>query len=405
MLTLKEAIGRIESMVVPVGGCELQPLHAALGRVVSEDLIAERDVPGYANAAVDGYGVAGAVDSGGYDIGAEVKAGDTPPQRIGQGQAVRLFTGAPIPRTSSGALLVDRMALEEEVRAEDGRVWLPALETGANIRAHDDDVAARALLVRQGTRLGPAELGLCAAQGWAQMPVVPVLRCAVFSTGNELVSPTPAVSSALPLGKIFDSNTTTITAMLQGWGGQVVKTEALCDDKAAIMAQLASTDQDMVIVSGGMSLGAEDHVSAAIRALGTLDIWWVGIKPGRPFGFGMMGKTPILGLPGNPAAVFTTMAFLGRIAVHRRMGARARPLGSPARLGVAVRKKAGRVECLRVRCTQRSGERVLEPYGKRGAGILSSLAGCDGFAVLEEERVLYRKGGRCEFVSMAEVLG
>ncbi|MCX8134383.1 MAG: molybdopterin molybdotransferase MoeA [Roseococcus sp.] len=378
LLSVEAAQALILERLSPLPGVEEVALPAALGRVLAGPLRARTPLPPFFNSAVDGYAfrhadlapegetrlaLAGRIAAGG-------RGGPLAP-----GTAARIFTGAPMPE---GA---DTVMMQEDARLE-GEVLLlpPGLKPGANCRPAGEDVPAGAEALPEGTRLRAPEIGLAAALGFARLPVRPRLRVGVFSTGDELASP------GAPLGpaQTYDSNRFTLMAMLAALPVEVTDLGILPDRAEATAAALraAAGAHDLLLTSGGVSTGEEDHVRAAIEGAGRLVFWRLAVKPGRPAAMGVVEGTPMLGLPGNPVAAVVTFLHLARPVILRLAGARPEALPFfPATADFAYRKKAGRREYVRV--TLQAG--AARKFSREGAGLLTSLTRSDAFAELPEE--------------------
>lgn len=385
LLPVEEAEALIAARIPPLGGEETVPLSAARGRVLARDLVAGVPLPPFFNAAVDGYAFRHA-DLGPGEVAAlrlagRVAAGqDAAGAALAPGTAARIFTGAPMP---PGA---DTVLMQEDARIEDGATLLVprGLKPGANARPAGEDVAEGALALPVGRRLRAPEIGLAAALGRTALPVRPLLRVGVFSTGDELASP------GAPLGpaQTYDSNRFTLLALLAGLPVAATDLGILPDraDATAAALRQAAAAHDLLLTSGGVSTGEEDHVRAAIEAGGRLVFWRLAVKPGRPAAMGVVGGVPVVGLPGNPVAAVVTFLHLARPLALRLAGALPEPLPRfPARAGFAYRKKAGRREYVRVRLGPGAPLPEAAKFEREGAGLLSSLTECDAFAELPEE--------------------
>jgi molybdopterin molybdotransferase len=278
------------------------------------------------------------------------------------------------------------------------------IKKGANRRHAGEDVAKGAVALPAGRRLKPADLGLAAALGQDRLPVFRQLRVALLSTGDEVREP----GQPLAPGMIYDANRVMLMALLQGLGC-AVSDLGIRPDRAAALADTlaaASTGHDLIVTSGGVSTGEEDHVKAAIEQLGRLDFWRLAIKPGRPVALGQVRGVPLIGLPGNPVAAALTFAVLARPLILRLAGADAAPpLLVPVKAGFVYRKKAGRREYLRASLVRENGDAVARRYPKDGAGILSSIVQSDGFVVLDEDMSDVTPGLAVDFLAFSEVLG
>lgn len=395
LLSVDAAQALIAERVPALPGRELVGLRSALGRVLAEDLRAPLPLPPFFNAAVDGYAFRHADVSANAEtrlpIVARLQAGQ-PPMPVVPGTAIRIFTGAAMPE---GA---DTVMMQEDAREEGGAVILaPGLKRGANCRPAGEDVAQGEIALPVGRRLLPADIGLAAALGMTALPVRPLVRVGVFSTGDELAEP------GTPLGgaRTYDSNRFTLLALLAGLPVEAMDLGILPDDAAATALALASAarSHDLLLTSGGVSTGEADHVKAAIAKAGgdggSLVFWRLAIKPGRPAAMGVVGGTPVVGLPGNPVAAFVTFLHLARPLVLRLAGAQAESLPRfVAEAGFAYRKKSGRREYVRVRLEQGGELPLARKFEREGAGLLTSLTRSDALAELPEDATEIRPGDR-----------
>jgi molybdopterin molybdotransferase len=396
------ALDLLHSKTVALPESETVPLGAVLGRFLAADLVAPRAVPPHDNSAVDGYAVFHADLAADRDtvlpVGGRAAAGHPLGRPARRGEAIRIFTGAKMPDG------VDTVMMQEDCVALDGAVRLrPGLKQGANRRRAGEDAMAGAVVIPAGRRLRAQELGLAAALGFAELTVYRRLRVAIFSTGDELAEP----GASLPDGAIYDANRHTIAALLQGLGCAVTDLGIQPDRPAAIRDALAAAAaHDLVITSGGMSTGDEDHVKAAVEAQGSLHFWRLAIKPGRPVALGQIGRTPFMGLPGNPVAVMVTFLILARPLILRLAGAsEIAPRTYRVRAGFAYRKKPERREYIRARLeADGPGGWIAHKFPRDGAGILSSMVQSDGFVVLDETLSRLEPGSEVDFLPFREVL-
>jgi molybdopterin molybdotransferase len=299
----------------------------------------------------------------------------------------------------------DTVMMQEDCVVEDGRVRLkPGIKKGANRRHAGEDVAEGAVALAAGRRLSPADLGLAAALGCCNLPVFRRLRVALLSTGDEVSDP----GTALQPGMIYDANRFMLTALLNGLGCAVTDFGIRPDREAALADTLAtaSAGHDLIVTSGGVSTGEEDHVKPAIERLGSLHFWRLAIKPGRPVALGQIARVPLIGLPGNPVAALVTFVVLARPLIFKLAGAVASaPRFFPVLAGFAYRKKPGRREYVRA-TLQREGEDLIAvKYPRDGAGILSSIVRSDGLVILDEETSDLAPGMTVEFLPFSEVIG
>jgi molybdopterin molybdotransferase len=385
LMSVDEAVGIITARLAAVDKVESVDLLSADGRVLAAQVVASMPLPPFMNSAVDGYAVRSAdlptdVERA-FAISGRVQAGAAAPDAIAPGEAVRIFTGAPMP---GGA---DTVFMQEDVRIDDkGRVVLPAgLKPGANVRPAGEDIPEGRVALPAGRRLRPQDIALAAALGLTRIDVRRRLRVAVFSTGNEVVSP------GVPRAKmqLFDSNRYMLMAMLKRLGCEVGDLGILRDDRDQLAASLkdAAGRHDLILTSGGVSTGEEDHVKAAVESVGKLVLWRMAIKPGRPVAMGVIGGTTFIGLPGNPVASFVTFTYVVRPAVLALSGASQSDV-APVLLRAAFtyKKKAGRREYVRANL-RRTDDGVLEAvkFPREGAGLISSLVDSDGLVELGED--------------------
>jgi molybdopterin molybdotransferase len=315
------------------------------------------------------------------------------------GQAKRIFTGAPMP---DGA---DTVFMQEDVRVDGDKVVLPAgLKPGANVRPAGEDIASGVAALKAGQRLRPQDVALAAAFGLTQIDVVRRIRVAVFSTGNELASPGETRAAA----QLFDSNRFMLMAMLGRLGCEVSDLGILRDDRDALaraLQEVAGT-HDLILTTGGVSTGEEDHVKASVESVGRLVLWRMAIKPGRPVAMGIIGGTPFIGLPGNPVASFVTFVHVVRPTILALSGARPEPLlPMPVRAAFSYKKKMARREYVRV-ALRKAADGALEAvkFPREGAGLLSSLADTDGLVELGEEVTQVAPGQTVGFLSYASLI-
>ncbi|MBS0531479.1 MAG: molybdopterin molybdotransferase MoeA [Proteobacteria bacterium] len=392
MMSVDDAVALIAGRVSPVAETEVIALRAADGRILAEPIFAPLPLPPFTNSAVDGYAVRSRDLADDAEtvlpVAGRVQAGAQAVTVIAPGQAVRIFTGAPMP---DGA---DTVFMQEDVRLDaSGKVVLPAgLKPGANVRPAGEDIPSGYVALPAGQRLRPQDVALAAALGLPHVKVRRRIRVAVFSTGNELVSPGEVRVGA----QLFDSNRFMLMAMLTRLGCEVSDLGILRDLRAPLGDALkrAATGHDLILTTGGVSTGEEDHVKAAVESAGKLVLWRMAIKPGRPVAMGMIAGTPLIGLPGNPVASFVTFVHVVRPTVLALAGsAQQAPVPMPVRAAFSYRKKIGRREYVRVHL-RKGADGVLEAvkFPREGAGLLSSLVETDGLAELAEEVVQVEPG-------------
>jgi molybdopterin molybdotransferase len=398
LLGIDAARQMIIERVTPVAGIERVPLRRALGRILAEDVAAPIAVPGYDNSAVDGYAVRFDDLHSDRPTGLRcidrVAAGHDPSAALTPGTAARIFTGAMLP---DGA---DVVIMQEDCERDGERVLIrPGIKRGANTRRAGEDVARGAVALAAGKRLGPAETGLLAALGFVDVPVRRKLTVALLSTGDEVRAP----GEALHLGQIHDANRYILAGLLERLGVEV-SDRGIVRDEPAILSealQRAAAESDLIITSGGVSTGEEDHVRAAIANHGSLYFWRLAIKPGRPVAMGQIGSTPLAGLPGNPVAALLTFALVARPMIEA-LGAATPRLAKRFRVAssFAYKKKAGRREYVRAALEGTTARR----YPKEGAGMITSLTETDGLVELPEELTRLEPGTEVDFIPYSELI-
>lgn len=396
LLPMEAALERLLALAeaAPIEQNELVALAEADGRVLAEPLIAALDLPPWANSAMDGYALRLADCSGqALPISQRIQAG-TAPTPLEHGTCARIFTGAPLP---GGA---DTVEMQENVELDEaGRVhFREPLKVGQNVRAQGQETRSGECVLPAGTRLGPIELGLAASLGAARLSVRRRLRVAVLSTGDELVEP----GQALGPGQIYNSNRRLLIAWLQRLGCSVVDAGILPDDLQRTRAALGALGEvDLILSTGGVSVGEADFLGIALREAGELALWKLAIKPGKPLTFGHYQGVPVIGLPGNPASTLVTFGLLARPYMLRRLGVqRVEPLGFAVPAGFTWAKPGMRREYLRARLEH---GRVV-PYANQSSGVLRSAAWAEGLAEVMEGSTL-AEGDMLRFIPLSEILG
>jgi molybdopterin molybdotransferase len=403
MMSVDEAVRLIAARVTAVPDIETVALADADGRILAREILAPLPLPPFTNSAVDGYAVSSRhlpqTEEQAFPVTGRVQAGASAPAPMKPGEAMRIFTGAPMPE---GA---DTVFMQEDVRLEGGRVVLPAgLRPGANVRPAGEDIPLGHAALQGGQRLRPQDVALAAAFGLTEVDAIRRIRVAVFSTGNELVS--PGERRAAP--QLFDSNRFMLMAMLRRLGCEVGDLGILRDERAALADALREVagSHDLILTTGGVSTGEEDHVKAGVESVGRLVLWRMAIKPGRPVAMGIIDGTPFIGLPGNPVASFVTFVHVVRPTILALSGAIQQPLvPMPVRAAFAYKKKIARREYVRVNL-RKGDDGALEAvkFPREGAGLLSSLVDTDGLVELGEQVTLVEPGQTVGFLSYASLI-
>jgi len=395
LMPVEEALRQLLDMAeaAPIREQNELPLAECDGRVLAQDLISTLDLPPWPNSAMDGYALR-LSDWAGEPlvVSQRIFAGQAP-QPLAAGTCARIFTGAPVPE---GADCVE-MQENAVVHADERVSFSEPLQAGQNIRPQGQETTVGELVLSAGTRLGPIELGLAASLGHASLSVIRRPRVAVLSTGDELIEP------GLPLGpgQIYNSNRRVLCSWLARMGCEVIDAGILPDDLEQTRARLASLDAvDLILSTGGVSVGEADFLGIALREEGELALWKLAIKPGKPLTFGHFRGVPVIGLPGNPASTLVTFALLARPYLLRRQGvADVEPLRFEVPVGFSWPKPGNRREYLRGRIEQ--GKAII--YRNQSSGVLRSAAWAEGFVEVREGTTL-EMGDRVSFIPLSEVL-
>jgi len=406
LMPVDDALAILAGRIACVVGMEDVPLRQALGRILAEDVAAPRNVPPHDNSAVDGYAVYHAdLNADGetrLPVAGRIAAGHPLGGPAERGKAYQIFTGAPMPAGADGG--PDTVFMAEDAEVEGDVVVLPqGLRKGSNRRFAGEDVKQGDIILRAGQILRAQEIGLAASVGRGGLTVRQKLRAAVFSTGDEVRDP----AEDAPDGCIFDANRYTVMSLLDGLGCAVTDLGILPDDPDAISAALAGAagDHDLLITSGGVSAGEEDHVKAAVERRGSIHFWRLAIKPGRPVALGQVGDTAFVGLPGNPVAAMVTFMLMARPLILMLSGAAETDVPRfPVKAGFAYRKKTGRREWARAKLVRNGGGMpVAEKRHSSGAGILTSMVDADGLVELPEDLTELKEGATVDFLPFREV--
>ncbi|MDP6602927.1 MAG: molybdopterin molybdotransferase MoeA [Rhodospirillales bacterium] len=410
LMPFPDALEILAQRIEPVTGIETVSLRSGLGRTLARDLVADRDVPPSDNTAVDGYAVyfedLEATGETRLPVGARVAAGHSLARPARLGEAIRVFTGAPIPEGP------DTVIMEEDCRVDSDCVVVGSRpKRGANLRRAGEDIRCGATILAAGRRLRAQEIGLAASVGAGRLTVFRRLRCAVFSTGDEIVDPDAAPADSAGAGdRIYDSNRFAIMSLLDGLGCAVTDLGIVPDTRDAVDSALASaaSEHDLLITSGGISRGEKDHVAAAVQRLGSLYFWRLAVKPGRPIALGQVQDATFLGLPGNPVAALVTFMRIARPVVLALGGCKeVTPHLFRVTAGFShAGKKTGRREWLRARLVAGAdGTLVAHKFPREGSGILTSMVEADGLVELDEDTGPVVEGAFVDFLPFNEVTG
>jgi len=369
MLSVGDAIAALLGQANCLVGTEHCSLHEACGRALAGDIVASIDVPPADNSAMDGYALRHADwhdANRSLRLSQRITAGSSP-SGLERGTAARIFTGAEIP---PGA---DTVVMQEHCEGSEASVRIEKLPApGANIRRRGQDIKRGQRVLACGQRLRPQDLGLAASLGCAEVPVYRRLRVAILSTGDELIEPGEQVGP----GQIYNSNRFTMKGQLSAWGFEVVDLGVARDRPEAVHESMtrAAEQADVIITSGGVSVGEEDHVKSVVESLGSLDLWRIAIKPGKPFAFGQVLGKPFIGLPGNPVSVFVTLLVIARPYLFACQGIRDRMLKPLNVVADFSKRGSAREDYLRVR----EAAEGLELFTNQSSGVLTSTCWADG---------------------------
>jgi len=403
---LDEALAQLLAAVAPLEALERIATLDADGRVLAQDVVSALHVPPQDNSSMDGYALrcadvpqAGTVLPQSQRIAAGMAA-----QPLAAGTLARIFTGAPLPPGADAVLMQEDCTVLETTDSAVPQVRVNALpQVGQWIRRAGEDVALGAVVLAAGTRLGPAELGQAAGVGMDSLAVVRRPRVALFSTGDELVMPGACAPENMPPGAIYNSNRFFLVALLRRLGCEVTDLGIVPDQRAATVEALAAAarSHDLILTSGGVSVGEEDHIKPAVQELGSLDLWQIAIKPGKPFAHGRIGQAHFVGLPGNPVSSFVTFLLLVRPMLIKLQGAADTGLrGVPTRADFDWSRPDKRQEFLRVRRNAAGG---LDVFPNQSSGVLTSLVWGDGLVNVPPGQAI-APGDMVSYISFSELL-
>ncbi|MCW8963425.1 MAG: molybdopterin molybdotransferase MoeA [Gammaproteobacteria bacterium] len=395
-----EAIDTLLDSASPLTDIDEVPTEDGLGRVLAHPLVSTVNVPPLDNSAMDGYAVASVdVDVAGttLPVSQRICAGEVG-EPLQAGTAARIFTGAPVPPNA------DAIVMQEMCDRQDDDVTInEVVKAGQHVRKAGEDIANGDAILNPGTRLRAQELGLAASIGCSPLSVYRRLKVGLFFTGDELVEP----GNELKPGQIYDSNRYSLLGLLQTLGCEVVDLGIVSDDLESTKQALQSAagQADLVITSGGVSVGEEDHVRIALEQLGKLNMWRIAMKPGKPLAFGHVGDTPFIGLPGNPVSAFVTFCLFVSPFIKKMQGmTRVLPASLQIKSAFDWPRPGKRLEFLRARLSQDgSGNTQAELFGHQGSGVLTSTSWADGLVIVPIGATV-SPGDSVEYLSFTELL-
>ncbi len=385
LMSLDEALKTLLAQISPLTGVESVATLDADGRILAQDLVSALQVPAFDNSSMDGYAVRSTdVQEAGIELTVtqRIAAGHFG-QPLLPGQAARIFTGAPVPLGADAIVMQEQTELVSADTPNQVRFLAPAM-AGQWVRRSGEDVRMGDAVLKRGQKLGPAELGLAASLGLAHLQVMSRPKVALFSTGDELVMPGEVAPADMPPGAIYNSNRFFLRALLHRLGCEVSDLGIVPDNRDATIAALksAADHHDLIVTSGGVSVGEEDHVKPAVQALGSLALWQIAMKPGKPFAYGHVrresapGMAHFVGLPGNPVSSFMTFLLMVKPVILALQGAQQRaPVCIPVPAHFDVPKADKRREFLRVRRNAQGG---LDLFPNQSSGVLTSVVWGDG---------------------------
>ena len=399
LMPVDEALQRLKMQVTQLKSTELVSLADCLDRVLAKTITSPINVPQYANSSMDGYAICRSdwqgVSGERYPVSQRIPAGAVG-SKLDKKTAARIFTGAPIPDGADAVVMqelcgTESLAVEEYLQIEQ----LPSV--GQNIRCAGEDIKMGSVVLNNGHQLRSQDVGLLASIGITDVEVITRLKVAVFFTGDEIIEP----GKPLQPGQIYNSNRYTLTSMLKSWGCNVIDLGNVEDTLVATIEAFeeASEVADLIITSGGVSVGEEDHIRPALESLGDLAIWRISIKPGKPLAFGNVKQVPFIGLPGNPVSVFATSCVLARPFIRAMQGIPFESVeGVSVEVGFDLPYTTRRREYLRVRMQRAdNNKQELVLFENQSSGVLTSASWADGFALVEVGRKL-EKGDEVEFI-------
>ena len=398
LMPLDEALTHLVGSAEAIVEEETVMLDDALGRVLSQAVSSSIDVPAWDNSAMDGYAVRfediASLDQ--LPVVQRIPAG-THGHPLEPGTAARIFTGAPVPAAADTVVMQEMIDREEDMIRINGNV-----NEGSNIRRAGEDIRKGDETIASGTRLQAQHVGLAASTGIEKLIVKRKLRVAIFTTGDELTMP----GYALQEGKIYNSNRYLFRGLLEKLGCEVIDLGNVIDDYEATCEALnvAASKADLILSSGGVSVGEEDYVKKALEDLGSLDLWKIAVRPGKPLAFGKVSDVPFIGVPGNPVSLFVTFSIFVRPFILRSMGVfDITPVEYQVPAGFDWQRPDKRAEYMRARLeTNDEGQTVVNVYRSRSSGVLSSVTWADGMVVINPDQYL-AKGDSVRYIPFSSL--
>ena len=397
MQTLDEAHDFFKATLCPITKTKTVSIYDAVGYVLAEDIVALVNVPAYDNSAVDGYAINADSLSNDenttYTITGRVAAGDEKAIYCVE-SIVRIFTGAPVP------VGFDTVYMQEDVAVDGMSITVPkGIKRGDNIRALGEDVKKGELVLERGTKLRPSEIAIIASQGMVDVAVYEKLKVGFFSSGDELLE-VGSDASQLENGKLFDSNRPMTLSLLKEAGVHAIDLGRADDTIESVRAMLKKGSEtcDVIMSSGGMSVGEEDHIQVALQEH-AMNFWKLAIKPGKPVGFGLVHGTPFLGFPGNPVSVYVVFGLIG-VLILKLLGGQSdyRLPRVPVKLGFDVKTKIGRREFMRAQLIEQDGDIVAVKSGAQGSGVMRSVINATGLVEISEDASTLGKGDLVSYI-------
>ncbi|GMT41513.1 MAG: molybdopterin molybdenumtransferase MoeA [bacterium] len=398
LMPLDEALSLLINSATPVADEETVMLDEAMGRVLSQSVTSNINVPAWDNSAMDGYALC-YEDIASLDlipVSQRIPAGTTG-QPLQPGTAARIFTGAPVPAGADTVIMQEMISREGEMIRINGDV-----NAGANIRRTGEDIRQGNEIIECGCMLQTQHIGLAASTGTDRLVVKRKLRVAIFTTGDELTMP----GQPLDDGKIYNSNRYLFRGLLEKLGCEVVDLGNVIDEYQSTCDAIntAVDKADLILSSGGVSVGEEDYVKKALEEMGSLDLWKIAVRPGKPLAFGKVRGVPFIGVPGNPVSLFVTFSIFARPFILRSMGIiDVTPVEYMVVAGFDWKRPDKRIEYMRARIeTNDAGQRVVNVYPSRSSGVLSSVTWADGMAVINPDQQIV-KGDRVRFIPFSSL--